>query len=310
MADTKVTDLAVTTSPLSSDILYVISGDISKQTTIGNVGKGILVTNLDVTGLTASQLLRVNSGSSAIESAGVTLSGADATVITGTAGTDGNLTKWNADGDVVDGPTPPSGTIVGTTDTQTLSAKTLTSPTINSPALSADSVDAITEIKSTLKSGSDAKLITGTAGTDGDLAKWNADGDLVDGPTPPSGTILGTTDTQTQTNKRITKRVTTIASSATPTVNTDNCDVVTITALAAAITSMTTNLTGTPTNFQTLIFRILDNATGRAITWGAKFEPRGVALPTTTTASKLLTVGFIYDTVDDIWGCVASADEA
>ena len=164
-------------------------------------------------------------------------------------------------------------------------------------------------IKSTSRTGSDAKLVTGTKGTASDLAIWNADGDLVDGSTPPSGTILGTTDTQTLTNKRITKRVTTITSSATPTVNTDNCDVVTITALATAITSMTTNLSGTETNFQTLIFRILDDGTGRAITWGAAFEPRGVALPTTTTASKLLTVGFIYDTVDNIWGCVASVDE-
>ena len=200
-------------------------------------------------------------------------------------------------------------TLVTLTGTETLTNKTLTSPTINTPALSANSVDAITEIAAALKSGSDAKLITGTAGTASDLAIWNGDGDLVDGPTPPSGTILGTTDTQTQTNKRITKRVTTITSNATPTVNTDNCDVVTITALALAITSATSGLTGTPTNFQTLIYRILDDGTGRAITWGAKFEDRGVALPTTTTSSKLLTVGFIYDTVDDIFGCVAVADE-
>lgn len=124
------------------------------------------------------------------------------------------------------------------------------------------------------------------------------------------GIAVGKTTTQTLTNKRITKRVTTITSSATPTINTDNCDVVSITALAAAITSMTTNLSGTPTNFQTLIFRILDDGTGRAITWGAKFEARGTALPTTTTANKLLTVGFIYDTVDSIWGCVASQNEA
>ena len=115
--------------------------------------------------------------------------------------------------------------------------------------------------------------------------------------------------TQTMTNKRITKRITSITSSATPTVNTDNCDAVTITALAAAITSMTSGLSGTPTNFQTLVYRILDDGTNRAITWGASFEARGVALPTTTTANKLLTVGFIYDTVDSIWGCVASVVE-
>ena len=57
------------------------------------------------------------------------------------------------------------------------------------------------------KSGSDATLITGTAGTANDLSIWNADGDLVDGPTPPSGTIVGTTDTQTLTNKTLTSPV-------------------------------------------------------------------------------------------------------
>jgi hypothetical protein len=117
-------------------------------------------------------------------------------------------------------------------------------------------------------------------------------------------------DTKTLTNKRITSRITTITSHATPTVNTDNCDCVTITAQAEALTSMTTNLSGTPTNFQKLIFRIKDDGTARAITWGASFEAKGVSLPITTTLSKVLTVGFIYDTVTSKWGCVASAQEA
>lgn len=116
--------------------------------------------------------------------------------------------------------------------------------------------------------------------------------------------------TTTFTNKRITPRVSSEASSATPTINTDTADAHSITALAAAITSMTTNLSGTPTNFQKLIIRIKDNGTARAITWGASFEARGVALPTTTVISKVLTVGFIYDTVTSKWGCVASAQEA
>lgn len=70
--------------------------------------------------------------------------------------------------------------VVGLTATQTMTNKTLTAPAINSPAFGADSVDAITEIAASLKSGADGTLITGTAGTSGNLAQWNGDGDLVD----------------------------------------------------------------------------------------------------------------------------------
>ena len=205
-----------------------------------------------------------------------------------------------------------TGTITLPTATTTLVGRattdTLTNKTIDGDNNTLQDI-AYSSIKSTSRSGSDVTLITGTKGTSADLAVWNADGDLVDGPTPPSGTIVGTSDTQTLTNKRFTRRVTTITSSATPTINTDNCDCVTITALGEAITSMTTNLSGTPTNFQSLIFRILDDGTGRAITWGASFQAMGVALPTTTTASKVLTVGFLYDSVDEKWGCVGSVEE-
>lgn len=138
---------------------------------------------------------------------------------------------------------------------------------------------------------------------DADLTTWA-------GKTAPSGTVVGTTDTQTLTNKRVNPRVGSEASSATPTINTDNFDAYSITALATDITSMTTNLSGTPVNFQKLIIRIKDNGTARGITWGASFEAKGVALPTTTVISKVLTVGFIYDTVTSKWGCVASAQEA
>lgn len=114
--------------------------------------------------------------------------------------------------------------------------------------------------------------------------------------------------TATLTNKRITQRVTTITSNANPTVNTDNCDQVNITAQAVDIASMSANLSGTPVNGDKLLFRILDNGTARAITWGASFEAKGVALPTTTVANKQLTVGFIHNGTK--WGCVASVNES
>lgn len=122
--------------------------------------------------------------------------------------------------------------------------------------------------------------------------------------------IPSTSSTHTLTNKRVAPKVTTITSHATPTLNYDLYNCISITAQAEAITSMTTNLSWTPTDFEKLLVRIKDNGTARAITWWASFEAKGVALPTTTVVSKVLTVWFIYDSVTSKWWCVAVANEA
>ena len=110
--------------------------------------------------------------------------------------------------------------------------------------------------------------------------------------------------TNTLTNKRITARTGTVASDATPTINTDNVDFFSITAQTVNITSMSTNLSGTPTIGQTLWIAITGTA-ARAITWGASFEASTVALPTTTVSTNRLDVAFIW--TGAIWRCVGVA---
>jgi len=110
--------------------------------------------------------------------------------------------------------------------------------------------------------------------------------------------------TVTLTNKRITSRVTTIASSATPTPAGDDSDIFTVTALAEAAAFGAP--TGTPVNGQKLTIRIKDNATARALSWNAIYRAGSdVALPTTTVISKTLYCGFIYNSASSTWDLVA-----
>lgn len=120
-------------------------------------------------------------------------------------------------------------------------------------------------------------------------------------------TIVTLTGTQTLTNKRVTKRVVTTTQSATPIINTDNTDVAYITGLAQAVTSFTTNLSGTPLNGDTLIIDVTDNGTGRALTFGTSFEASTIALPTTTVSFTKLTIGFRWNIATSKWTCVAVA---
>ena len=121
------------------------------------------------------------------------------------------------------------------------------------------------------------------------------------------GVVVPTiSSTNTFTNKELTRRVGTTTSSATPTINSDNVDVYSITAQAVDITSFTTNLTGTPTHGRPLIVEITGTA-ARAITWGLSFEASTVALPTTTATTAMLTVGFRWNSATSKFRVIAVA---
>lgn len=70
------------------------------------------------------------------------------------------------------------------------------------------------------------------------------------------------------------------APGGTPSINTDNYDQVSMSGIAAAITSMTTNLTGTPVDGQKLLLRFKDNGTARVTPGGIVvnlFDPPSTA---------------------------------
>jgi len=116
----------------------------------------------------------------------------------------------------------------------------------------------------------------------------------------PTWDIVWTTDTQTLTNKRITERVNTITSSATPTPAWDTTDEFTVTALAVNATFAAP--TWTPTEWQVLLVRIKDDWTARTLAWNAIYRAStDLPLPTTTIISKTLYLQFVYNNTDSKW---------
>ena len=149
---------------------------------------------------------------------------------------------------------------------------------------------------------------TVTGLTANQLLRVNSAGTVIEssGKTAPSGEIVGTSDSQTLTNKRMQLRVSSAASGdISPDISA--ADMYIRTAQAAALTI--NNPSGSPVNGERLFFRLKDDGTNRAITFGSQYRGLEFALPTTTVGGKLLYMGFMWNAADTKWDLLAINQE-
>ena len=66
---------------------------------------------------------------------------------------------------------------------------------------------------------------------------------------------------------------------------------------------------GTPVNGNTLLIRIKDDGTARAITWNAIYKGFSQTLPSTTILGKEMYLGFIYNSASSKWDLISRVDE-
>ncbi len=96
------------------------------------------------------------------------------------------------------------------------------------------------------------------------------------------------------------KRVDSISTSATPTINIDNFNVFKINSLGANITSIT--LTGTPSDYQELILQIKDNGAQKNLNFGSQFIfSSDLPQPANTQAGKYMVCTFMYVSTFSKW---------
>lgn len=286
MATVTIADLPLLAGTLSDSAFFPIElNGITKKITATQLtsGRDLSVNNLNVSGgvnlgsvgTDTITLIGQVSANSSVGSAGQVLTSQGA-----------NLSpQWT---------TPTTGTVTSVTGQGTVNGITLTGTVTNSGYLTLGgtlSVNLTTDVTGILP------VANGGTGVS----------------SLPSGSLVGTTATQTLTNKTITQRVYSSTTETSPWAwNSGNYDVLAITALANNLTINADS--GSPTNGQKVTFRIKDNGTARTLSWttGAtnSFRAIGVTLPTSTVANKTVYIGCLYNSADSRWDVIAIAQEA
>lgn len=115
-------------------------------------------------------------------------------------------------------------------------------------------------------------------------------------------TALGADDKKRHGFNSITTQTT-----LTPLTNTHQ---VSLTAQASALTIAAPSGPPAFVDGQSVIIRIKDNGTARAISWNAVYRPIGVTLPTTTVVGKTLYVGGKWNAADSVVDVLAVGQQA
>lgn len=124
-----------------------------------------------------------------------------------------------------------------------------------------------------------------------------------------TGVVQALTIAQLQ-SMLVAPRVSTIGSASSYALDLASHDQLNITSLTTPLSIENPGGVVSPITGRKLIFRIKDDGTTRALTWGTSFRAIGVTLPAATVANKTLYVGVIYNATDSKWDVVAVAQEA
>ena len=140
-------------------------------------------------------------------------------------------------------------------------------------------------------------LATGTTGTDFNISSATATHtfNLPDASASNRGALTSANWTTFNGKAEYAPRVQSVTSSATVTPTSTN-DLVKITAQATGLTIA--NPTGTMSEGQAMIIRIKDNGTAQTIAFDTNYRAIGVTLPTTTTISKTIYIGLVWNDTD------------